>query len=88
MTGITWLKSLLFTLVNRMKHSVFEQNHPLLVKNPHVLVPFLEHTLYVDGRVPDFYHLLLHLDFWQLMCHLLHCQNLFRIQKPNLFTWG
>ncbi|KAG5613889.1 hypothetical protein H5410_013713 [Solanum commersonii] len=53
-SGTTWLKSLLFTLVNRMKHSVFEQNHPLLVKNPHVLVPFLEHTLYVDGRVPDF----------------------------------
>ncbi|KAL3372564.1 hypothetical protein AABB24_004887 [Solanum stoloniferum] len=37
-----------------MKHSVFEQNHPLLVKNPHVLVPFLEQTLYIDGRVPDF----------------------------------
>ncbi|KAL3341063.1 hypothetical protein AABB24_025562, partial [Solanum stoloniferum] len=53
-SGTTWLKSLLFTLVNRMTHSVFEQNHPLLVKNPHVLVPFLEHTLYVDGRVPDF----------------------------------
>ncbi|KAK4733151.1 hypothetical protein R3W88_007412 [Solanum pinnatisectum] len=35
-------------------HSVFKQNHPLLVKNPHVLVPFLEHTLYVDGRIPDF----------------------------------
>ncbi|WMV17856.1 hypothetical protein MTR67_011241 [Solanum verrucosum] len=53
-SGTTWLKSLLFTLVNRMKHSVFEQNNPLPVKNPHVLVPFLEQTLYVDGRVPDF----------------------------------
>ncbi|KAG5613888.1 hypothetical protein H5410_013712, partial [Solanum commersonii] len=53
-SGTTWLKSLLFALVNRTKHSVFEQNHPLLVKNPHVLVPFLEHTLYVDGQVPDF----------------------------------
>ncbi|KAK4726790.1 hypothetical protein R3W88_031707 [Solanum pinnatisectum] len=53
-SGTTWLKSLLFTLVNRLKHSIVEQNHPLLVKNPHVLVPFLEHTLYVDSRVPDF----------------------------------
>ncbi|KAM3306755.1 cytosolic sulfotransferase 12-like [Capsicum chacoense] len=50
----TWLKSLLFVLMNRMKHSIFEQNHPLTVENPHVLVPFLEHTLYFDGRVPDF----------------------------------
>ncbi|TMW83089.1 hypothetical protein EJD97_002988 [Solanum chilense] len=53
-SGTTWLKSLLFALVNRTKYPVFEQNHPLLVKSPHNLVPFLEHTLYVDGRVPDF----------------------------------
>ncbi|KAG5568852.1 hypothetical protein H5410_064139 [Solanum commersonii] len=37
-----------------MKHPMFEQNHPLLTKNPHDLVPFLELTLYVDGQVPDF----------------------------------
>uniref|UniRef100_A0A3Q7IX21 Sulfotransferase n=1 Tax=Solanum lycopersicum TaxID=4081 RepID=A0A3Q7IX21_SOLLC len=53
-SGTIWLKSLLFTLVNRVKHHVFEHNHPLLVNNPHVLVPFLEHKLYIDGRVPDF----------------------------------
>ncbi|XP_055805842.1 cytosolic sulfotransferase 12-like [Solanum dulcamara] len=53
-SGATWLKSLLFALVNRMKHPISELNHPLLVKSPHDLVPFLEHTLYVDGRVPDF----------------------------------
>ncbi|XP_055805863.1 cytosolic sulfotransferase 12-like [Solanum dulcamara] len=53
-SGTTWLKALLFALVNRMNHPIFEQKHPLLVKNPHVLVPFLEHTLYVDGRVLDF----------------------------------
>ncbi|KAM3359250.1 cytosolic sulfotransferase 12-like [Capsicum galapagoense] len=51
--GTTWLKSLLFVLVNRMKHPVFEQNHPLLVKNPHDLIPFLELTLYADGQVPN-----------------------------------
>lgn len=53
-SGTTWLKSLLFVLVNRMKHSVFEQNHPLFVKNPHDLIPFLEVTLYYDGHVPNF----------------------------------
>ncbi|KAL3336589.1 hypothetical protein AABB24_029308, partial [Solanum stoloniferum] len=53
-SGTTWLKAILFSLVNRKKYSIFEQNHPLLVKNPHDLVPFLELKLYVDGQVPDF----------------------------------
>ncbi|XP_049403885.1 cytosolic sulfotransferase 12-like isoform X2 [Solanum stenotomum] len=53
-SGTTWLKSLLFVLVNRMKYPVFEQNHPLLVKNPHDLIPFLEIKLYVDDLVPNF----------------------------------
>ncbi|KAK6775784.1 hypothetical protein RDI58_026785 [Solanum bulbocastanum] len=53
-SGTTWLKSLLFALVNRVKHSIFEPNHPLLVNNPHFIVPFLELTLYIDGQVPDF----------------------------------
>ncbi|KAF3677592.1 Cytosolic sulfotransferase 12 [Capsicum annuum] len=49
-SGTTWLKSLLFALVNRKKHSIFEQNHPLLVKNSHDLVPFLEHRIYGDDH--------------------------------------
>lgn len=53
-SGTTWLKSLLFVLVNRMKHPISEQNHPLLVKNPQDLIPFLEIELYVDGHVPNF----------------------------------
>ncbi|TMW88169.1 hypothetical protein EJD97_018952 [Solanum chilense] len=53
-SGSTWLKSLLFALVNRVKHPIFGPNHPLHVENPHVLVPFLEHTLCIDGRVVDF----------------------------------
>ncbi|KAG5605275.1 hypothetical protein H5410_026767 [Solanum commersonii] len=52
-SGTTWLKSLLFAIMNRVKHPIFEPNHPLLVKNPHVLVPSLERTFYVDGQVPD-----------------------------------
>ncbi|XP_047255439.1 cytosolic sulfotransferase 12 isoform X2 [Capsicum annuum] len=50
----TWLKSLLFVLVNRKKHPIFNQNHPLFVKTPHDLVPFLERDLYRNGQVSDF----------------------------------
>ncbi|KAK6788555.1 hypothetical protein RDI58_012353 [Solanum bulbocastanum] len=39
--GTTWLKTFLFGLVNRVKHHIVEQNHPLLIKNPHDLVPCL-----------------------------------------------
>ncbi|XP_060215854.1 cytosolic sulfotransferase 12-like [Lycium barbarum] len=53
-SGTTWLKSLLFALANRMKHPIFDQNHPLLVKNPHDLVPYLELKLYIDEQVPNF----------------------------------
>ncbi|OIS95875.1 PREDICTED: cytosolic sulfotransferase 12-like [Nicotiana attenuata] len=53
-SGTTWLKALVFALVNRIRFPLSGQNHPLLVKNPHALVPFLELKLYVDGQVPDF----------------------------------
>ncbi|XP_016548759.2 cytosolic sulfotransferase 12 [Capsicum annuum] len=52
-SGTTWLKSLLFALINRKKYPIFEQNHPLLVKNPHDLVPSLEFRLYADGHDPN-----------------------------------
>ncbi|KAK4727093.1 hypothetical protein R3W88_032010 [Solanum pinnatisectum] len=41
-------------IYHSLRHPIFEPNHPLLVQNSHVLVPFLEHTLYIDGRVPNF----------------------------------
>ncbi|KAL2907054.1 Cytosolic sulfotransferase 13 [Bienertia sinuspersici] len=40
-TGTTWLKSLLFSIVNRKNISHVSQ-HPLRSKNPHELVPQLE----------------------------------------------
>ncbi|KAK4707483.1 hypothetical protein R3W88_032975 [Solanum pinnatisectum] len=53
-SGTVWLKSLLFAIVNRKCNPIFEQDHPLLVQNPHDLVLFLKFDLYVDGQVPDF----------------------------------
>ncbi|KAF3613183.1 putative cytosolic sulfotransferase 12-like [Capsicum annuum] len=40
--------------VNRKEHPIFNQNHPLYVKTPHDLIPFLELDLYHDGEVFDF----------------------------------
>ncbi|CAA2952055.1 cytosolic sulfotransferase 12-like [Olea europaea subsp. europaea] len=51
-SGTTWLKAIVFTLMNRMQYPI-AQDHPLLSKNPHDLVPFLEQTLYVDNQIPD-----------------------------------
>ncbi|CAI9785312.1 unnamed protein product [Fraxinus pennsylvanica] len=50
-SGTTWLKAIVFTLVNRSRYPV-KKNHPLLNKNPHDLVPFLEANLY-DNQIPD-----------------------------------
>ncbi|KAK3437232.1 hypothetical protein EUGRSUZ_C01959 [Eucalyptus grandis] len=43
-SGTTWLKAILFALLNRAKYSDpnSEQCHPLQTRNPHDLVPYLE----------------------------------------------
>uniref|UniRef100_A0A5B7BZQ1 Sulfotransferase n=1 Tax=Davidia involucrata TaxID=16924 RepID=A0A5B7BZQ1_DAVIN len=51
-SGTTWLKAILFALVNRNRYPNTQQ-HPLLTNNPHVVVPFLELKLYIDNQVPD-----------------------------------
>ncbi|THF94680.1 hypothetical protein TEA_015542 [Camellia sinensis var. sinensis] len=48
----TWLKAILFAIENRARYTDMNR-HPLLVNNPHDLVPFLELKLYVDKQVPD-----------------------------------
>ncbi|KAL0424861.1 UNVERIFIED_CONTAM: Cytosolic sulfotransferase 12 [Sesamum radiatum] len=53
-SGTTWLKAVIFTLVNRTRYPPVAKNHPLLSNNPHDLVPFLEIKLYVDNQIPDF----------------------------------
>ncbi|KAI9115357.1 hypothetical protein K1719_013676 [Acacia pycnantha] len=45
-SGTTWLKGLTFAIVNRNKFSPSSKNHPLILSNPHHLVPFFEYTVY------------------------------------------
>ncbi|XWS34224.1 hypothetical protein CRYUN_Cryun21dG0022100 [Craigia yunnanensis] len=52
-TRTTWLKAIVFALMNRVQYPNPE-THPLLAENPRVLVPFLELGLYTDGQVADF----------------------------------
>ncbi|KAF9592136.1 hypothetical protein IFM89_012565 [Coptis chinensis] len=49
--GTTWLKSLTFSIVNRSNYT--PSTHPLLTKNSHALVPFLEIRLYANNQIPD-----------------------------------
>ncbi|GKA13460.1 cytosolic sulfotransferase 12 [Tanacetum coccineum] len=52
-SGTTWLKALLFALVNRTRFTQTLDQHPLLSNNPHMIVPFLELKLYVEDENPD-----------------------------------
>ncbi|KAI6697928.1 hypothetical protein NL676_018047 [Syzygium grande] len=54
-SGTTWLKAILFALLNRAKYSGSgsQPQHPLLSQNPHDLVPFLDFELYLEQDAPD-----------------------------------
>lgn len=52
-SGTTWLKALVFAIVNREKFGVSKPHHPLLSSNSHDLVPFLEYKLYTNNQIPD-----------------------------------
>ncbi|CAK7345602.1 unnamed protein product, partial [Dovyalis caffra] len=47
--GTTWLKALIFAIINRAQFDL--STHPLLTANPHDLVPFLEGYLYEHQSV-------------------------------------
>lgn len=79
-SGTTWLKSLLFTLVNRVKHPIFEQNHLMILFHS-----WNSHSMLIDKSLIS--HPSPHLDSCQLICSLLHSQNLSKIQIPNLFIY-
>ncbi|XP_062109635.1 cytosolic sulfotransferase 12-like [Humulus lupulus] len=56
-SGTTWLKAIIFSLVNRSVFPDTKHNHPLLTTNPHTLVPILELSLYMPSKskhvIPD-----------------------------------
>ncbi|EOA39226.1 hypothetical protein CARUB_v10012203mg [Capsella rubella] len=49
--GTTWLKALIVALLERSNHSC--DDHPLLLDNPHGLVPFPELRLFMETSKPD-----------------------------------
>ncbi|XVF24517.1 hypothetical protein REPUB_Repub13aG0134900 [Reevesia pubescens] len=51
-SGTTWLKALIFSIVNRSRYTNCSTS-PLVTKNPHELVPFIEFTLYDKKELPD-----------------------------------
>ncbi|XP_028789030.1 cytosolic sulfotransferase 15-like [Neltuma alba] len=52
-SGTTWLKALVFAIVNRNCFSPSQNNHPLLISNPHELVPFFEFYVCENNQIPD-----------------------------------
>ncbi|KAF8389411.1 hypothetical protein HHK36_026106 [Tetracentron sinense] len=51
--GTTWFSAIVFAVVNRKLYTISSQKHPLCTFSPHDLVPRLEHTLYINNRIPD-----------------------------------
>lgn len=47
------MKAIIFTLLNRKRYPIFENNHSLFTQNSHDLVPFLELDLYTDNMIPN-----------------------------------
>ncbi|XP_056175985.1 cytosolic sulfotransferase 15-like [Syzygium oleosum] len=50
-SGTTWLKALVFSIVNRSRFGI--SNTPLLTSNPHVLVPSFEFRVYGSNPRPN-----------------------------------
>nr|XP_043616325.1 cytosolic sulfotransferase 5-like [Erigeron canadensis] len=54
--GTTWLKALMFSIVNRHRYKVMS-DHPLLGTGPQSAFPFLDTHIYLDHPVTNFDHL-------------------------------
>ncbi|KAF3432995.1 hypothetical protein FNV43_RR24097 [Rhamnella rubrinervis] len=53
-SGTTWLKALIFSIVNRKKCAL--KDSPVLTTQPHDLMPFIEFDLYRHGNLPENLH--------------------------------
>lgn len=53
-SGITWLKALIFSIVNRTRTRFDSSTHPLLTSSPHKLVPLLE--FFFHWNIPYDHH--------------------------------
>ncbi|KAL6566589.1 hypothetical protein OROMI_014993 [Orobanche minor] len=51
--GTTWLKAIIFAILNRKHFPPAAPNHPLLTSNPHDLAFSLEINLYANNQLPD-----------------------------------
>ncbi|CAK8561696.1 unnamed protein product [Lathyrus sativus] len=49
-SGTTWLKALIFALINRNKYPITHNNHPLHTTTPHDLVPFCDRDFVSDFK--------------------------------------
>ncbi|KAJ0102643.1 cytosolic sulfotransferase 15-like [Pistacia vera] len=50
-SGAIWLKALIFTIVNRSRHTL--EQSPLHTNFAHQLIPFFETAIYMNNRTPD-----------------------------------
>uniref|UniRef100_A0A7N0ULG9 Sulfotransferase n=1 Tax=Kalanchoe fedtschenkoi TaxID=63787 RepID=A0A7N0ULG9_KALFE len=69
--GTTWLKSILYTIINRLRNPIGSEDHPLLTNSPHTLVRGFENDLYANNAIPDLSNM--HAPrLFQLMHQLYH----------------
>ncbi|XAR54399.1 hypothetical protein NMG60_11029506 [Bertholletia excelsa] len=52
-SGTTWLKALVFAILNRTRYPLNSDSHPLINSNPHDLVPTLELNIYKKDKCPN-----------------------------------
>lgn len=52
-SGTTWLKAIVFSIMNRKRYNNFTTDHPLLKFSPHEVVPFMELDLFRTTPIAD-----------------------------------
>ncbi|CAI9299704.1 unnamed protein product [Lactuca saligna] len=94
--GTTWIKALVFAIVNRTKYkNINPLNHPLKIYNPHKCVPFLETEIisivptYVHGNSPRLFSS--HIPYRTLPKSILEsgCRLVYMCRNPKdaLVSW-